>query len=409
VCVDLEISMEPSARSSSSLSPVTASAEKIDDAVKASAAGEPPANIEFDGSSAEQVEMPLPSDLRTALQGGLFFLAFLAALYAAREIVLPVVLAFVLALLLQPPVRMLDRLRVPRVLSAFVLIVVLLGTVVAFGTALSGPAASWAAKLPEGIPRLQEHLSFLRAPIEAARNFLHLAEGYVSGQAPSTAGAGAPQAPAADAGIWITVFAGSRALIAGLLEMILVLFFLLLAGDIFLRRLVEILPRFSDKRQAIEMSQHIEQDISAYLVTVTIMNAAVGIATALVMWLCGVGDPLLWGGVAFLLNYVPILGPMVGIVTFTLVGLLTADGFWPALLPAALYLAIHLVEGETITPMLLSRRFTLNPVLVILSLIFWYWMWGVLGAILAVPMLAVTKIICDRIRVLAAVGHFLEG
>jgi predicted PurR-regulated permease PerM len=229
---------------------------------------------------------------------------------------------------------MLDRLRVPRVLSAYLLIVVLLGTVVAFTTALSGPAASWAAKLPEGIPRLQEHLSFLQVPIDAARKFLHLAEGYVSGQPPSTAGAGAPQPPA-DAGFWITLFAGSRAFVAALLEMILVLFFLLLAGDIFLRRLVEILPRFSDKRQAIEMSQQIEQDISAYLITVTIMNAAVGLATALVMWLCGVGDPILW---------------------------------------------CRLFSG----------------------------MWGVLGAILAVPMLAVTKIICDRIRTLAAVGHFLE-
>jgi predicted PurR-regulated permease PerM len=400
--------MEPSALPPSPVSPVPMSAEKLDNVAEPSPAGNPPASPAPDEAPAEQVEMPLPSDLRTSFQGGLFFLAFLAALYAARDIVLPVVLAFVLALLLQPPVRMLDRLRLPRVLSAFLLIVVLLGTVVAFGTALSGPAASWAEKLPQGIPRLQEHLSFLRAPIDAVRNFLHLAEGYVSGQPPSTAGATAPQPPA-DADFWITLFAGSRAFVAGLLEMILVLFFLLLAGDIFLRRLVEILPRFSDKRQAIEMSQQIEQDISAYLITVTIMNAVVGLATALVMWLCGVGDPILWGAVAFLLNYVPILGPMAGIVLFALAGLLSADGFWLALLPAALYLAIHLVEGETITPTLLSRRFTLNPVLVILSLIFWYWMWGVPGAILAVPMLAVTKIICDRIRMLAAVGHFLEG
>jgi predicted PurR-regulated permease PerM len=401
--------MEPSARPSPPVTPVAGAAEEVDDVVKPSAGGKPPASIESNESSAEQVEMPLPSDVRTAFQGGLFFLAFLAALYAAREIALPVVLAFVLALLLQPAVRILDRLRLPRVLSAFLLIVVLLGIVVGFGTALSGPAASWAAKLPEGIPRLQEHLSFLRAPIEAVRSFVQMAEGYVSGEASSPAGAGAPQPAATDAGLWITIFAGSRAFISGLLEMILVLFFLLLAGDIFLRRLVEILPRFRDKRQAIEMSQHIEEDVSAYLITVTIMNAAVGIATALVMWLCGVGDPVLWGAVAFLLNYVPILGPMIGIVLFALVGLLSADGFWLALLPAALYVAIHLAEGETITPMLLSRRFTLNPVLVILSLIFWYWMWGVLGAILAVPMLAVTKIICDRVRVLAAVGHFLEG
>jgi predicted PurR-regulated permease PerM len=100
---------------------------------------------------------------------------------------------------------------------------------------------------------------------------------------------------------------------------------------------------------------------------------------------------------------------MIGVALFTLAGLLTAKTLWPALLPAGLYLLIHLVEGETITPMLLAGRFTLNPLLVIIALIFWYWMWGVPGAILAVPMLAITKIICDRIQLLAPFGHFLEG
>jgi predicted PurR-regulated permease PerM len=365
------------------------------------------AEISDNGPGGEQVEMPLPSDLRIIFLGGLFVLALLAALYAAREIVLPVVLAFILSLLLQPALRMLERLRVPRMVGALLLIGLLFGTIVAFGAALSGPAGSWAAKLPEGVPRLQEHLSFLRAPIEAVRQFLQQAQAYVSGATQSTSGAS--EALPIGAGFWLTLFTGTRAFAGGLLEMVLVLFFLLLSSDTFLRRLVEILPRFSDKRQAIEISQQIEQDISAYLVTVTIMNAIVGLATALVMWVCGLGDPILWGAVAFLLNYVPILGPMIGLVTFILAGLLTMDTLWLALLPATLYLAIHLIEGETITPMLLARRFTLNPVLVILALIFWYWMWGVPGAILAVPMLAITKIICDRIRTLAALGHFLEG
>jgi predicted PurR-regulated permease PerM len=360
-----------------------------------------------EGPAGEQVEMLLPSDFSGIFQGGLFLLALLAALYAAREIVLPVVLASILKLLLQPAVRLLERLHVPRILSTLLLISLLFGTLVAFGTALSGPANSWAARLPEGIPRLQEHLSFLRAPIEAVQQFLQRAEGYVSGDAPSTAGT--PRAPTIGSSLWVTLFEGTRVFVGGLFETVLVLFFLLLSGDTFLRRLVEILPRFRNKRQAIEISQHIEHDISAYLITVTIMNAAVGLATALVMWLCGLGDPILWGAVAFLFNYVPILGPMIGLVTFTLAGLLTVNTLWGALLPAALYLAIHFVEGETITPMLLARRFTLNPVLVIMALIFWYWMWGVPGAILAVPMLAITKIICDRIQMLAAFGHFLEG
>ena len=139
------------------------------------------------------------------------------------------------------------------------------------------------------------------------------------------------------------------------------------------------------------------------------MNAAVGLATAAVMWLTGVGDPVLWGTVAFLLNFVPIIGPFVGVLTFVMAGALASDSLWLALLPAGLYLLIHVIEGETLTPMLLAKRFTLNPVLVIVSLVFWFWMWGVPGAILSIPMLAVTKIVCDRVRPLAAFGHFLEG
>jgi predicted PurR-regulated permease PerM len=115
------------------------------------------------------------------------------------------------------------------------------------------------------------------------------------------------------------------------------------------------------------------------------------------------------GTLAFLLNFVPIQGPLLGALIFLLAGALVANTVWWMFVPAVLYLAIHLVEGETITPMLLARRFTLNPVLVIVSLVFWFWMWGVPGAILSVPMLAITKIVCDRVRPLAALGHFLEG
>jgi predicted PurR-regulated permease PerM len=203
---------------------------------------------------------------------------------------------------------------------------------------------------------------------------------------------------------------GTRSFAGGFFTTLLFLFFLLVAGEIFLQpRLVEIMPRFSGKRQVVDIAHQIESDISAYLLTITAMNAAVGIATAAVMWITGVGDPVLWGTVAFLLNFVPILGPLVGVLIFLLAGALVAESVWLMLLPAGLYLGIHLAEGETITPMLLARRFTLNPVLVIVALVFWFWMWGVPGAILSVPILAITKIVCDRVRPLAAFGHFLEG
>ena len=348
-------------------------------------------------------DVPVPSDIKAVFQGGIFFLMLLGACYAAAEIVLPIVLAFVLMLVLQPAMRLLERWHLPRGLAALVLIVMLFGTLIGLGTALSGPAANWAQKLPEGIPKLQERLSFLSQPIAAFQKFVSRAEGLASAEA------NAISVKVEGTGLSDRLITGTRYTVTGSLETVLVLFFLLISGDIFLRRLVEVLPRFKNKRQAVDISNQIESDISAYLFTITIMNGAVGVATGTAVALAGLGDPLLWGTVAFLLNYVPILGPMIGVVVFLLAGLLTIDTLWLAFLPAALYLAIHLVEGETITPMLLARRFTINPVLVIISLVFWYWMWGVPGAILATPMLAITKIVCDRIQSLMPFGHFIEG
>jgi predicted PurR-regulated permease PerM len=155
-----------------------------------------------------------------------------------------------------------------------------------------------------------------------------------------------------------------------------ILFFLLVSGDRLLRGFVEVLPRFKDKRTALEIASETVDNISGYLLTITMMNTLVGVATGIAMQLCGLGDPILWGVMAFLLNYVPVLGPMTGVVIFFVAGAVSFDWPWYALIPAGIYLVIHIAEGETITPMLLAKRFTLNPVLVILSLFFWHIIWA---------------------------------
>jgi predicted PurR-regulated permease PerM len=363
---------------------------------------EPPAVVT---EAAEETEMPLPSDPQTFFLGGLFALGVFAVLYLASAIILPVVLAFVLNLLLQPAVRILGRVHLPRAVGALLTVLLVIGALVGLVAALSVPAVTWAERLPEGIPRLEAHLQVIKGPIEALQKVIQQAE-QVADAPPSQ---GSIVSVRRDLGITGALFAGTRSVLDGLFTTVLVLYFLLVAGNIFLRRIVEILPTFTNKRQAVDISQQIQEDISAYLVTITAMNAAVGATTAAAMYLCGLGDPLLWGTIAFLLNYIPILGPFFGICIFVLVGMLSFESLWWALLPPVLYFGIHLVEGETLTPMLLARRFTLNPVLIILSLVFWFWMWGVPGAILAVPMLAILKIISDRLRPLKALGHFLEG
>lgn len=378
-------------------------------------------------------DMPLPTDFHFVIQLGLLILALLAAMYVAAEVILPIVLAFVLKLLLQPAMRVFERMRVPRALAALLVLFVFFCGILGVGTALSSPGTAWLEHLPQAVTKLEERLSYLRQPIGAIRNFLRRAEELTQvGPAdpspvvsPSVAGssaniavatAAAPSAappataaPSESGALLHQIFMGTWSFAAGFATTILMLFFLLVSGDTFLRRLVEVLPSFSNKRQVVDISQQIERDISIYLVTITIMNGMVGIATGLTMWVFGAGDPILWGVVAFLLNYIPVIGPLIGVGLFLLVGMLGISNIWQAVLPAACYLMIHMIEGQIVTPLILARRFTLNPVLVIITLVFWFWMWGVVGAVLSIPMLAIAKIICDRIRPLAALGHFLSG
>jgi predicted PurR-regulated permease PerM len=348
-------------------------------------------------------DMPLPTEPRTILLAGLFVLAMLAALYVASPVVLPVVLAIVLKLLLQPVVRLLDRAGVPHVLGAILVIILLLIGLAGVISSVVGPAAAWAGKLPDAIPQIEKELAFLARPISSLEWMM------VQFQGIAGLGTNGPPAPGHSINLAGVLVSGTSSFAAGLLATLVVLFFLLVSGEMFMRRLVEILPSFAEKRRAVELTIDIERNISAYLITVSMMNFVVGLLTCAVMWACSVANPVLWGVTAFLVNFVPILGPVAAILIFLLAGILSLGVTWWALLPPGLYFLIHVLEGEIITPMLLARRFTINPVAVILALLFWYWMWGVLGAILAVPMLAITKIICDDIRPLRAFGHFLEG
>jgi predicted PurR-regulated permease PerM len=189
----------------------------------------------------------------------------------ASEIVLPMVFAIMLNLLMQPALRALERLRVPRVLGALLLILVVIATIVGIGAAVSGPAETWIAKLPQGIPRIEERLRFLDAPINTLRTFLAAANNFgAAGTQQSSPG------PLDGGAILSSVFAGTRSFASGLFTTVMFLYFLLVSGDSFLRRLVEVLPRFASKRQAVDISQQIGRDISAYLLTITLMNALVG-------------------------------------------------------------------------------------------------------------------------------------
>jgi predicted PurR-regulated permease PerM len=354
----------------------------------------------FESDRPERTQMRLPTDLKAMVLVGIFTLMILYALYITAEILVPVIIAFLLKMVLQPATEMLVGFHLPRVFAALLVVGVLLAGVSGLGFILSGPAAGWISGAPQNLAKLEARLDGLSAMARDLQKASHDVEKMGDdGATPAVAVKGPP--------LTTFLFSGTRALVTGVLTVVVLLFFLLVSGNSFLRRIVEILPTLHDKKQAVDIISEIQRTIAVYLGTVTMMNAAVGILTGAAAYFCGLSDPVLWGSVAFLLNYVPILGPLAGVCLLALVGLTTFDEVGKALLPAGIFMLIHFAEGEAITPMLLARQFTLNPVVVIIALVFWYWMWGVAGALLAVPMVATFKIVCDRVEGLKAIGHFL--
>ena len=346
-------------------------------------------------------------DAHDAEVAGVLILAVLAviySLYAGRDLILPVVMAAVLNLLLQPFMRVLnDHLRLPMAIAALVVIITVFTVIVAIAYAISFASSGWMQHAPESFAILKQKLAFVAEPISYVQEMLHSVENI-------GAGAGSPAAPKAVAegnalpGI---ILFGTASTVIQFFTTILVLYFMLATGDRLLRGLIEVLPRFRDKRRAVEIAGEIQSSIASYLLTVTMMNAMVGIVTGGAMWAFGLAEPALWGAVAFLLNFVPIIGPMAGIAIFFVAGLVALPWPFPALAPALSYTLIHMVEGQAVTPLLIARRFELNPVLVILSLLFWHALWGIPGALLAVPLLAIFKIFADRIEPLKPVGHLI--
>ena len=181
--------------------------------------------------------------------------------------------------------------------------------------------------------------------------------------------------------------------LAGAGETFVLLYLLLASGDLFLQKLVRVMPTLRDKKRAVDISHEIQQNISNYLFSVSLINLGLGLLVSLGLYFMGVPDAAMWGLLAAVLNFVPYFGPIAGVMVLAGVGLLTFETLWQGLLPTTWYLLLHLLESNLVTPVLLGRRFTLNPVVIFVSLIFWTWLWGVPGALLSVPILVTVKVI----------------
>ena len=336
---------------------------------------------------------------------GIFILLCIAAFAMARALLMPVILAFLLTLVFTPLRRSLNRIGVPSPVCA-VLVIGFLASAVGIGVLmLTDPITNYVADAPQIGRDIEAKLRSLRAPVaeiaEAGKKIDEIAAGGADPETPTVA----VQETSMSASL-----ASMAPMIAAQIGFVLVLlFFLISSGDMFYEKLVHVMPTFTDKRRALRIIFDIERRLTRYLSTITMINAMLGVAVGLAMWMYDMPTPELFGLMAFLLNFIPYIGALTGIALSTLIALITFPDPWMSLLVGVTYFGLTSFEGQLITPYFVGRVLQLNTVIVFLAIAFWAWLWSVVGMIIAVPMLVVVRVFAEHFDALEPLGDFLTA
>jgi predicted PurR-regulated permease PerM len=325
--------------------------------------------------------------------------------YVARSVVLPFLVAWLAAMTLKPAVTWLRTWHCPAALAAAAAVLVFLSSVGAGVIWLGHPAVDWIKSMPEKIPQLKaKHEKVLQPVLRFTSTISSLGNFEV---APGSTNAPSPP-PVKDNHLLGTMFTWTGSLLTGIGEAVVLTFLLLAAGDSFQQKLAEAVPNAADSWRAVEISREIQRSISRYLLTVSLINAGLGLAVGSMLWVLGMPNAAMWGGVAAILNFLPFFGPTVGMLGVGMAGLLAFDTLFAACLPVGAYLGLHLAESYLVTPFALGQRFRLNLVILFAAFMFFTWLWGVVGALLAVPLLVCLKISAGHVAALKPVEDFLS-
>jgi predicted PurR-regulated permease PerM len=346
--------------------------------------------------------MQRPFGVQSISLTGLFILAVFYTIYFMRSILLPVVLALLISFLLRPMVRKLAQVKVPLSLGAALVLIGFLALITYGITALAGPTMGWIQKAPAGLTEMQYKL----LPVKKSVAQVTQATGEIEKLASTNAESKTVEIRRHP--ITEIFFMRTPEFIASAILSVILLYFLLVYDQAFIAKLVKLLPTLSDKKTAVAIAHDIESQVSRYLFTITAINACLGLAVGTAVGLLGLRNPVMWGVMVALLNFVPYLGALTGIICMTIGALLSFDSLGYAVIFPTVYLAFGTLEGSFITPWIMGRSLTLNPVIILLSLTFWGWMWGIVGIILAVPILAAFKIVCAHIKPMEPLAEFLS-
>ena len=351
--------------------------------------------------------LPEPTDPRpgsSAAQRVLATLAVIFAAWAAKDVLIPMMLAMFFALIGNPIIRALKRFYVPRFIGG--VLVLGAGLFIAFllVNQLAEPASTWVHEAPKELRQLAPKFREMLRPMqEASTAAKSIAQAASSGKSVQVI-----QAEINDP--W-DAFLSTPRWIAAVVAVILLTYFFMVYGESFQRRAIAMLPGRAEKRVTAEILHAIEIEMSRYVLTITLINIIVGTLLAGILFVfihVPMQQALLWGTVAALLNFAPYVGPMIGVGVMLLMGLVSFKGLLPSLLPAIIYLGLHVLEGEIVTPIILGRRMAISPLVLILALMALGWLWGIAGLLLAVPMMVCVKIVLSRIDSLSEWSTLLE-
>lgn len=335
---------------------------------------------------------------------GLFLYASIFALSEAKAFLVPVVLGFLLSMVFAPVRRALERCGISSWLSSLLIVVLLICGFLGMVAALAMPVSNWV----ENAPRIERHVERELNGISQSINEVFQANKKL--QSMTNGSDGQEQTVEVEKGqsmpTQMALLAPS--LVAQLLFTFVLLFFLMASGDMFYEKLVHVMPTFRDKRRAVRIVYNAERKLSRYLFTITLINFGLGVAVGCAMFAYGMPSPLMFGAAAFLLNFVPYVGALFGVVVAGAIALLSFDWYgWP-LIVAGTYLMLTTLEGQLITPYFVGRSLRLNTVVVFLAVSFWAWLWSAVGMIVAVPLLVAIRTICEHVAELDHISAFLS-
>jgi predicted PurR-regulated permease PerM len=330
-------------------------------------------------------------------------LAVITGMYFARDLLIPLVLAVLLALLLRPLLRRMRKTQLPDFASSAILITAVAAIVVFGAYRLAGQAQEWLTHAPETVARVRRMLPSNSGPIGDIKKTTDAVKDLTKSEQEEKTVPVEVLSPE----LAFTVVGISGHVVAAAIIIFVVAFFLLALSDVLLRQAVESRALFYEKKNIVQLVQNVELGISRYLLTVTLINVGLGVVTAATMAVLQLPNPILWGVMATMLNYVPHVGAFICMIVLFFVGAVTHESLAWGGVVAGCFAVITFIESYFITPMTLSKSLQLSPLAVILSVLFWGWLWGISGGLMAAPLLAVAKIICDQFEVTKSLGVIL--